>query len=123
MLSNEHLKLLLQGVSIVLALHYAKGSMTGEYRNLMAVGLVAVVLIVVNRLFAEYEGMTAKCEEVGFHTASKCVKEHGLMDKVKECEKYDDLKEVEKCMGKDFKAANECKTKAKDAAAMCEYMG
>jgi len=60
MLSHEHLKLLLQGVAVVLALHFAKGSMTGEYRNLMAVGLVAVVLMVVNRLFAEYEGMTGE---------------------------------------------------------------
>ena len=56
MLSNEHLKLLLQAIAVVLALHFAKGSMTGEYRNLMAVGLVAVVLMVVNRLFVEYEG-------------------------------------------------------------------
>ena len=56
MLSHEHLKLLLQGVAVVLALHFAKGSMTGEYRNLVAVGLVAVVLVVVNHLFSEYEG-------------------------------------------------------------------
>ena len=56
MLSHEHLKLLLQAVAVVLALHFAKGSMTGEYRNLVAVGLVVVVLVVVNHLFAEYEG-------------------------------------------------------------------
>ena len=56
MLSHEHVQLLLQGVSIVLALHFAKGSMTGEYRNLMAVGLVVVVLVVVNHLLSEYEG-------------------------------------------------------------------
>ena len=60
MLSNEHLKLLLQGVAVVLALHFAIGSMTGEYRNLIAVGLVAVVLVVVNHLFAEYEGFGTK---------------------------------------------------------------
>ena len=56
MFSNEHLKLLLQGVAVVLALHFAKGHMTGEYRNLMAVGLVVVVLVVVNHLLSEYEG-------------------------------------------------------------------
>ena len=56
MLSNEHLKLLLQAIAVVLALHFAKGSMTGEYRNLMAVGLVAVVLMVVDRLIVEEEG-------------------------------------------------------------------
>ena len=56
MLSKEHLKLLVQAVSIVAALHFAKGSMTGEYRNLMAVGLVVVVLVVVNHLLSEYEG-------------------------------------------------------------------
>jgi len=54
--NNEHLKLLVQAVSIVAALHFAKGSMTGEYRNLMAVGLVVVVLVVVNHLLSEYEG-------------------------------------------------------------------
>jgi hypothetical protein len=56
MLSHEHLKLLVQAVSIVLALHFAKGSMTGEYRNLIAVGLVVVVLVVVNHLLVEEEG-------------------------------------------------------------------
>ena len=56
MLSHEHIKLLLQAIAVVLALHFAKGSMTGEYRNLMAVGLVVVVLMVVNHLLSEYEG-------------------------------------------------------------------
>jgi hypothetical protein len=56
MLSHEHIKLLVQAVSIVLALHFAKGSMTGEYRNLIAVGLVVVVLVVVNHLLSEHEG-------------------------------------------------------------------
>ena len=56
MLSHEHLKLLVQAVSIVTALHFAKGSMTGEYRNLMAVVLVAVVLMIVERLVGELEG-------------------------------------------------------------------
>ena len=54
--NNEHIELLGQAVSIVAALHFAKGSMTGEYRNLMAVGLVVVVLVVVNHLLSEYEG-------------------------------------------------------------------
>ena len=58
--NNEHLKLLVQAVSIVAALHFAKGSMTGEYRNLMAVGLVVVVLVVVNHLLSEYEGALAQ---------------------------------------------------------------
>ena len=56
MLSREHTLLLLQGISVVLALHFAKGSMTGEYRNVMAVVIVAVVLMAVERLVGELEG-------------------------------------------------------------------
>jgi len=56
MLSREHTLLLLQGISVVLALHFAKGYMTGEYRNVMAVVIVAVVLMAVERLVGELEG-------------------------------------------------------------------
>jgi hypothetical protein len=60
MLNREHTLILLQGISVVLALHFAKGSMTGEYRNLMAVVLVAVVLMAVERLVGELEGFEMK---------------------------------------------------------------
>ena len=63
MLSNEHLKLLLQAITVVLVLHFAKDYVTGEYRNLMAVGIVAVALMAVDHLFAEYEG--SKTNNVG----------------------------------------------------------
>ena len=56
MLSREHTLLLLQGISVVLALHFAKGSLTGQYRDVMAVVLVAVVLMAVERLVGELEG-------------------------------------------------------------------
>jgi hypothetical protein len=41
--------------------------MTGEYRNLMAVGLVVVVLMIVNCLLIEYEGADTaeeKCQKM-----------------------------------------------------------
>ena len=63
MLSREHIRVLLQAVSVVAALHYGKGYMTGEYRNLMAVALVVVVLMVVNHLLAEYEGADTKKDD------------------------------------------------------------
>jgi len=124
MLSNEHLKLLLQAIAVVLALHFAKGSMTGEYRNLMAVGLVAVVLVVVNRLFSEYEGMTGgvskKCEKEGLDTAENCLKDD-LLGEVKKCMKHDSLKEKEECMEKSaLKVFNECKDKTLGAVVSCE---
>jgi len=54
--NSEHIELLIKSVSIVAALHFAKGYMTGEYRNLMAVALVVVVLVVVNEILNKYEG-------------------------------------------------------------------
>ena len=96
MLSNEHLKLLLQAVAIVLALHFAKGSMTGQYRNLMAVGLVAVVLVVVNHLFAEYEGA------VIFGTPGGLLYREEEYEEYKKCnEKYEPInKQFEKIQSK-----------------------
>jgi uncharacterized membrane protein YoaT (DUF817 family) len=60
--SNEDIKLLLQAVSVILALQYTKGYMTGEYRNLMAVVVVAAVLMIVDRLVSDYEGADTKEE-------------------------------------------------------------
>ena len=113
MLSNEHLKLLLQAVAVVLALHYAKGYMTGQYRNLMAVGLVAVVLVVVNHLFAEYEGLTAcqyECLDNAREKRRNCIKNKGIpLEKIEKCEMdaiknaiihhKDPEKERAKCIG------------------------
>jgi len=62
MLSREHIQLLVQAVAVVLSLQYAKGYMTGEYRNLMAVALVVVVLMVADRLVADFEGADVKEE-------------------------------------------------------------
>ena len=62
MLSREHVQLLVQAVAVVLALNYAKGYMTGEYRNLMAVALVVVVLMVADRLVADFEGADVEKE-------------------------------------------------------------
>ena len=63
MLSREHIQLLVQAVAVVLALNYAKGYMTGEYRNLMAVALVVVVLMAADRLLSEYEGADTKKDD------------------------------------------------------------
>ena len=63
MLSREHIQILVQAVAVVLALHFAKGHMTGEYRNLMAVGLVVVVLMAADRLLSEYEGADTKKDD------------------------------------------------------------
>ena len=63
MLSREHIRVLVQAVGVVLALHYAKGYLTGEYRNLMAVALVIVVLMIVDRLLSEYEGADSKKDD------------------------------------------------------------
>ena len=85
MLSNEHLKLLLQAITVVLVLHFAKDYVTGEYRNLMAVGLVAVVLVVVNHLFAEYE--VSKTNNVG-HKKNMTKVELILHNAEKKAKKY-----------------------------------
>ena len=63
MLSREHIQILVQSVAVVLALHFAKGYLTGEYRNLMAVGLVVVVLMAADRLLSEYEGADTKKDD------------------------------------------------------------
>ena len=63
MLSREHIQILVQSVGVVAALHFAKGYMTGEYRNLMAVGLVVVVLTVADRLVTDYEGADTKKDD------------------------------------------------------------
>ena len=123
MLSNEHLKLLLQAVAVVLALHFAKGHMTGEYRNLMAVGLVAVVLVVVNHLFAEYEGMNlfdkAECVRKANEDQISCFEKVGLTkEKMEECGA---AKDPVKCVGGDtnMKALEECGDKFYNAWTKC----
>ena len=63
MLSREHIRVLVQAVGVVAALHYGKGYMTGQYRNLMAVALVVVVLMIVDRLLSEYEGADTKKDD------------------------------------------------------------
>ena len=63
MLSREHIRVLLQAVAVVTTLHFAKGYMTGQYRNIMAVGLVVVVLMIVDRLLSEYEGADTKKDD------------------------------------------------------------
>ena len=86
MLSNEHLKLLLQAITVVLVLHFAKDYVTGEYRNLMAVGLVAVTLMTVDHLLSEYEGSKTNLGEhkknmtkveLILYNAVKDAKQHG----------------------------------------------
>jgi hypothetical protein len=135
MLSHEHLKLLLQGVAVVLALHFAKGSMTGQYRNLMAVGLVAVVLVVVNHLFAEYEGVSKDgtkggkranfCEDKGNKSYNGCLKKIGLsQDQIITCKTSvgSNMDEYQKCLGgkNAYNYMNDCLAKAEKVYKGCD---
>lgn len=66
MLSKEYVKLLVKAIAIVLSLHFAKDTMPGEYRNILAVVLVVHVLFAMNLLLSEDEGADTeeKCQKM-----------------------------------------------------------